>query len=146
MIIVRMVQPALDQIVHMVAMRDRGMTTVWPVNVPCRMPLRPVSADVRMCLVHGNHVLFKVIAFDMVQMALAQIVRVSFVLNRCVPATGPVMMTLLLLFNGAIHGNSFRFSEPNSANGFAQAVVLQPACIVGCAASNAEGFILNSKL
>jgi len=71
---------------------------------------------------------------------------VSFVLNRYVPATGPVMMTLLLLFNGAIHGNSFRFSEPKSANGFAQAVVLQPACIVGCAASNAEGFILNSKL
>ena len=48
MIIVRMVQPALDQIVHMIAMRDRGMTTGWPVNVPCRMPLRPVSADVRM--------------------------------------------------------------------------------------------------
>jgi len=71
MIIVRMVQPALDQIVHMIAMRYRGMTTGWPVNVPCRMPLRPVSADIRMRLVHGDHVLFKVIAFDMVQMALA---------------------------------------------------------------------------
>lgn len=70
MIIVRMVQPALDQIIHMIAMRDRGMTTAWPVNVLCRMSLRPVSADVWMCLVHGNHVLFKVIALDMLEMAL----------------------------------------------------------------------------
>jgi len=111
MIIVRMVQPALDQIVHMIAMRDRGMTTGWPVNVPCRMPLRPVSADVRMCLVHGDYVLIPMPVVQVIEMAIVDVIRVAFVFNRHVSAPWTVLMSMVLMFNTFAHNQPFRWRK-----------------------------------
>ena len=115
MIIVRMVQPALDQIVHMIAMRDRGMTTVWPVNVPWRMPLRPVSAGVRMCLVHGDHVLIHMPVVQVMEVAIVDVIRVAFVFNRHVSAPWTVLMSMVLMFNTFAHNQPFHWKHSGRA-------------------------------
>ena len=71
MAVMRMVQPSFDQIIHMVAVRHGGMPAIRSVDMLRRVTGCAMSTGVRMVFVHGNHVLFKVIAFDMVQMALA---------------------------------------------------------------------------
>ena len=71
MIIVRLVQPSFDQIIHMAAVRHGRMPAIRSVDMVCRVTGCAMSTGVRMGFVHVNHVLFKVIAFDMVQMALA---------------------------------------------------------------------------
>jgi len=127
MAVVWMVQAAFNKIVHMLTVPDSRMSAVRSVNMLRRMARGALSARVRVRLVHGNYVFLNVIALNMLQMAFAQIVRVSFVLNCHVSAPGPVMMLLVLMLNAFFHRNPF-LREPYSSVGSAQGAIVQPAC------------------
>ncbi len=107
MAVVRMMQSAFDQIVHMVSVRDRRMPAVGAVNMISRMPLHPVSAGVRMRRVDRNHMFIHVIAVNVMQVAGVQIIGVASVFDGNVPATGPVLVRMVFVLCAIAHRNTF---------------------------------------
>lgn len=116
MAIVRMMQPAIDQIVHMVSVRHRRVPAVGAVSMISRMPLRPVSAGVRVRRVDRNHMFIHVIAVDVVQVAVVQIIRVARVFYGNVAATGPVLVGMVFMFYAIAHRSPSTF--PNMRRPF----------------------------
>lgn len=107
MAVVRMMQPAVHQIVHMVAVRHGGVAAVRPVNVPFRMARSAVGAGIRMRPIHCNHVFIHVITMNVMEMTVMQIVRVAFVFNRQVAAARPVLVGMVFMFNAFAHKEPF---------------------------------------
>ncbi len=99
MVAVRVVQVAFDQVVHVVAVGDRLMTAVRPMNM--RLPvrsavvLRRASGGVRAA--HVEHVVIDVIAVDVVQVAVVQVVGVPVVCDGDVAAAGAVLVIVPLV-------------------------------------------------
>ena len=85
---VRVVQVAADQIVGVVAMRDAGVTAARAVHMgPFVRPAR-VRGRARRGVGPGHldHVLVDVIVVKVVEMAIVQVIDVSLVTDRRVPA------------------------------------------------------------
>ncbi len=104
---VRMMQPALDEIVHMISVRDGLMSAVDPVNALNWISACGASAFVRVRLVHFNHMFVDVIPVHVMEMAIMQIVRVSLMLNRNVPAIRAVLMGVIFVFDAVAHIKTF---------------------------------------
>ena len=100
MIAVRMMEPALDQIVGVIAMRDSRMTAVRAVNVPGLVARVPVlrRALVRVSVADVDDVLVNAVADRAVQMAVMQIVDVVAVLDGDMSA--PRIMMMGMFFRG----------------------------------------------
>jgi hypothetical protein len=99
MIAVRMVQPALDEIVEMVAMRDLFMSAVWTVRM-CAVELRRAARGI--CAIDRDHMFVDVILVHVVEMAIVQIVDVAVMANRGVPAIRAMLMRVVgVVFLGA---------------------------------------------
>jgi hypothetical protein len=62
-----------------------------------------MSASIRVCAVHFDHVLINMITMDVLQMALLQVISVACVFHSKMSATRPVLMLPL----GFIHRNPF---------------------------------------
>lgn len=95
-IAVGMMQLALDQIIDMIAVRDRFMTTAGSMNMLClmaRMAERRRAA-IWVLGVHLDRVLFDDVALLMVQMTVVKVVNVIAVLDRGVAAAGFVPMRI----------------------------------------------------
>ena len=86
---VRVVEMPLDQIVDVVAMRNRLMAALGAATAMLR------SAGARIAGAHGDDVLVDVIAMHTVQMPVVQIVDMGVMLNRGVPATGAVFVGMV---------------------------------------------------
>jgi len=89
MIAVGMVQPAVDEIVDMVAMRHLLMSTVWTVRM-CAVKLRRAFHGV--CGVDRDDVFVHVIPMHMVQMAVVKIIDMALVANRGMSAIRAMLM------------------------------------------------------
>jgi hypothetical protein len=99
MIAVRMVQPALDEIVDMVAMRDLFVSAVWTVRM-WAMDLRRAARGI--FATNRDHVFVRVILVHVVEMAIVQIIDVAVMANRGVPAIRAMLMRVVgVVFLGA---------------------------------------------
>src|ERR1700730_7988202 len=99
MIAVRMVQPAVDEIVEMVAMRDLFMSAVWTVRM-CAVDLRRAARGI--CATDGDDMFVDMILVHVVEMAVVQIVHVAVMANRGVPAIRAMLMRVVgVVFLGA---------------------------------------------
>jgi hypothetical protein len=92
MITVRMVQPAVNKIVDMVAMRHRFMSAVWTVRV-LAMDLR--SALHGICGIYRDDMFVHVILVHMVEMAVVKIIHVTVMTNRGVPAIRAMLVSVV---------------------------------------------------
>jgi hypothetical protein len=92
MIAVRMVQPAVDEIIDMVAMRDLFMSTVWTVCM-CAVELRRAGRGI--CATDRNDMFVDVVLVHVVEMAIVQIVDVAVMANRGVPTIRAMLMRMV---------------------------------------------------
>jgi hypothetical protein len=99
MIAVRMVQPAVYEIVDMVTMRHRFMSAVWTVCVRA-VDLRRAFHGI--CGVHRDDMLVHVIPVHMVEMAVVKIIHMAIMANRGVSAFRAMVMSVVgMVFLGA---------------------------------------------
>jgi hypothetical protein len=96
-IAVGMVQRALDQIIHMIAVRDRLMTTAGTVHVVCFMALMPElwRAAIWVPGAHLDHMLLDNVALVVVQVAIVKVVDVITIPDCGVAAGGIVPMGMV---------------------------------------------------
>ena len=91
---------SVDDIVGMVAVRNRVMSTLSAVGMArvmsgARMGRRAAS---RICLARAENVLVDVSLVDMMQVPVVKIVLVAFVFEGLVPAVGPVLMIVPVVY------------------------------------------------
>ncbi len=100
--VVDVVQAAVNKVVDVVAM--------WHRLVPAARPMHMGTAGLQRCALlgvggtHFNHVFVIVIAVRVMQMAIVQVVDVAIVAYRNMPATGAVLVIIVLMGIRARHG------------------------------------------
>ena len=106
MIAVRMVQPAVDEIVDMVAMLDLFMSAVWTVRM-CAVDLRRATRGI--CVTDRDDMFVDVILVHVVEMAIVQIIDVAVMPNRGVPAIRAMLVGVIgmMLLGAGRHDMSF---------------------------------------
>jgi hypothetical protein len=92
MIAMRMVQPAVDEIVDMVTMRDLFVSAVGTVRM-CAMELRRAARGI--CATDLDDMFVDVILVHVVEMAIVQIIDVAVMANRGVPAIRAMLMGMV---------------------------------------------------
>ena len=104
-IAMRMMQVAVNQIIHMVAMRNLLMPASKTVDMASIMPgtdvLRGTLGGVRGTDL--QHMLVNMRTVDMVQMAIVQIVGMRGVVYGQVPAARTMLMVVMVMFLAGIH-------------------------------------------
>lgn len=92
MITVRMVQPAVDEIIDMVTMRHLFMSAVWTVRVRAVDFRRAVHG---ICSVDRDGMFVHVILVHMMEMAVVKIIHMAVMANRGVSAFRAVLMSVV---------------------------------------------------
>jgi len=104
MIAVGMMQVAINEIVYVVAVRNRFMTAPWSMHMPwlvaCTSMVR--DAGIRIRVRHLNRVLVNMIPMGMVQMAIVQVINVTVMLYRRMTAVGAMFVGMIFV-NVAAH-------------------------------------------
>jgi hypothetical protein len=105
MITMRMMQPAVYEIVDMVAVRHRFVSAVWTVRMRATDVGRALHG---ICGVDRDGVLIHVILVHMMEMAIVQIVDVIVVANRSVSAVRAMLVRVVgVVFLGTCrHGHT----------------------------------------
>jgi hypothetical protein len=100
MAVVRMVEVPFDEVVRVIAVRDRFMTAVGPMNVAAFMRAAIVlgGAAVRILFVHIQHVFIGMIPVHVVQMPVMEIIGVIVVNDRHMTAIGTMHMVVTGVF------------------------------------------------
>jgi hypothetical protein len=98
------VQMAIDQVVDMIPMRNRRVTTVRAVNVRVSMSVAVVARRALLRINRGNldAVLVHMVAVRIMQVPIVKIIRVAIVFHRHVTTFWAVLVavsTLMLLVN-----------------------------------------------
>ena len=104
MAIVRMVQMAIHQVIHVVAVRNRGVATVWAVHMILGVTATRMTAGASGGIDRGNvqcMLLDNAVGCLMMKMAIVQIVDVIAVLDRGMPAVSA--MDVVVMFMSVCH-------------------------------------------
>jgi hypothetical protein len=112
MVAVRMVQPPIDEIIDMVAMRNRLVPAIRSVNVAGATDLRRAMYRIR--IAHFDGMLVHMIAVHMMQVTIVKIINMAVVTNCGMSASGPVLMLMIgVMFFGACRHrvSSFRIRD-----------------------------------
>lgn len=111
MVAMGMVEPAVDQIINMIAVRDRLMTARRTVNMTGLVALVTVfwRAVIRIGLADLDHMFIDMVAVRMVQMAVMQVINVVPVAYRGVPATGSMLMRMIRMNLTSLVGHIVAF-------------------------------------
>ena len=101
MALMRVVKVSIDEIIDVVSVRDRRMSTSRPMHMVFFVPgaCMPPSACIRIHPCHPEGMLFDTpIGGLMMQMAVVQVVDMAIVFNRGVPALGSMNMFMMFVF------------------------------------------------
>jgi hypothetical protein len=91
--VVRPVQPSSDEVIDVIAVRNRLVTAAVAMAVR-RVAVDRVGMTGRMRLIDANGMLVDVVAMRVVHMSVVQVVDVIVVLDRGVPAIGAVLVRM----------------------------------------------------
>ncbi len=108
MVAVVEVKMVADDVVDMVAVRDRLVSTARAVDVGLVMAAALVvrSAGVRIAAVFGEPMLVHVVAVHIVHVPVVQIIGMAVVVDRRMTAAGTMLMVMFLMgVARAVHGN-----------------------------------------
>lgn len=98
-----MVQPAIDQIIDMIAVRHGLVPAIRPVHV---ITARGGGADIGIGGGNRNHMFIDMVAVDMVEMAVVQIIDMIIMADGGMAATGAVDM-IVIIMDVAAHWQTF---------------------------------------
>jgi hypothetical protein len=112
MLLVGMVQVAVDQIVDMVAVRDRLVTAARAVLVGRLVAVAVVIGGAwrRVGIADLDHVLLDVIAMGVMEVAVVQVVDVARMYHAGVTTARTVSMTVSLVYLVRFHGSLLRLA------------------------------------
>lgn len=110
---VRVMQAPLDQVVHVIAMRDRFVATARTMNMAGFVAGSGRGATIGICSADLDHMLIDVIAMGMMEMPIVQIVHVPIVLYGCMPTAGAVLM-IVMRMNFAVAHNGILLLQLSS--------------------------------
>jgi len=107
---VRVVQVAGDEVVDVIAVRNRLVAATSAVDVAAVVALAGMlgSAPVGVLGVDLEHMLVDVVLVRMMQMALVQVVEMIAVRDGRVAATGPVFVGVIWVRGVLVHGPSLQ--------------------------------------
>ncbi|MEH2624311.1 hypothetical protein V1292_002366 [Bradyrhizobium sp. AZCC 1719] len=94
MIAVRMVQPAVYEIVDMIAVRHRFVSAIWTVFVRATDFRRALHG---ICGVDRDRMLIHVILVHVMEMAIMKVIHMAVVANRGVPAARPMLVGVIVV-------------------------------------------------
>lgn len=97
---VRMMEPALHEVIRVIAVRDGFVTAARTVDVFCVMRAASRLTAIGIGGVHRQRVLVVMTLVRVVQVAVVQVIDVPVVLDRRVAAAGPVLM--IVMFVGVV--------------------------------------------
>ena len=103
MIPMRMMQPAADQVIHMVAVRNRLMSAIRTMNMFRFVPRGGVRASVGIGLADADDVFIHMVAMHVMKVSFVQIIGVAFMFNGGVSAPGTVLVGMILMFIAVTH-------------------------------------------
>jgi hypothetical protein len=105
-----MMQMSVDQIVHVVAMRDGLMPASRTVLVRTLMPAAPVPGGTAVGIGrrHLDGVLVDMVAVHVMQMAVVQVVDVIAVTNGRVPARPAMLVRVIRVLGASAHRETSR--------------------------------------
>ena len=105
MIAVRMMQPSVHEVIDVVAVRDGFVTAPRAVRMPRTSHVR--RALRRVCLADRQHMLIDVVDMHVVQVAVVQIVDVSIVADRGMPAIRFMLVMVIGVVRFVAGGHGF---------------------------------------
>jgi len=120
---VRMMQVPINQVVHMVSMRNGGVPASFSMNVPLVVTAARVRwrAGIRVCFRYLQHAFVNVAFVGVMQMAIVQIVHMVSMLDCRMTASGTMRMRMIFVSSMSVH---LRYILPS---GFFCLVELGPA-------------------
>lgn len=95
MSVMRMMQAAIHKVIHVVAMRNGGVTTIGTMDVLPVVAFRAKCALVGICGADGNDVFIHMPVVRMMQMAVVKIINMTIVHNGNVPTIFAVNMRMI---------------------------------------------------
>jgi hypothetical protein len=105
MIAMRVVEMAIHEVVHMVAMGHLCMTTTRTVDMTRVVPGAFVTrrASVGICRCYFERAFIDVVAVNVMQMAIVQVVRVTIMFDRRMATAWTMLMRVTLDFRAGSH-------------------------------------------
>jgi hypothetical protein len=100
-ITMRVVQVAIDQIIHMITMGHCFMAAIWSMDMALGMAFCRGGAAVGVSRVNGDYMLVHVVMVRVVQMTIVQVIDMAIVFDSCVAATRPMFMVVPFMGNAA---------------------------------------------
>ena len=100
---VGMVQPATDQIIHMIPVRNGLMSALWPMHMLGIMAVAAVRAFVRIDVAHCNDVFVHMLFMDVMEMAVMQIILMTLMFDYGVATAWAVLMGMILMLFTITH-------------------------------------------
>ena len=104
----RVMQVAFYQVVDMVAVRHRFVAAIGTVDVSCVVTgaIMASRASVRVRRVHFEHVLIDMVPVHVVQVSVMQVIDVTVMADRLMPAGWPVPVSVVSMLLAVVHQNS----------------------------------------
>jgi hypothetical protein len=120
--IVRVMQSACDEIIHMIPVGNGGMPAIGTVNMLLRVSRRCGRAVIGMLRVHFDFVLVHMRSMNVVKMTVMKIVGMPIMFDRDMTAARSMLMRVIFVFHAIAH-TSFSFHVVN----FVRRQKLKPA-------------------
>ena len=97
MVAVRMMEAAVNQVIHVATMGNRGMAAIGTMNVLRRAFFAGKfwRAFIGICRINGNRVLIHMIIVRMMKMAIVEVIYMPFMLDGDMPAAGCVDVSMV---------------------------------------------------
>ena len=105
MITMRMVKASVDEIVHVIAMRDGLVAATGAMHMTSFVPAGMSRASGWVPLADLNHMLVHMVAMGVVQMAIMQIVDMIVVADRCMAAARPMLVIMVGVVGCTAYGH-----------------------------------------
>ena len=128
-IAVGMVQASVHQVVRVIGMRHRFVSTAWTMLVRAARLRRAMHG---VCRVRRNNMLVDMVPVNMMQMAVVQIIDMAAMANRCVPAVRAMLVSMVgvLLLGTRCHCDtslsSVAFKWPSLFGSVFQGILNEP--------------------
>lgn len=109
MVAMRMMEMSINQIVHMVAMRNSGVATIRAMNMLRRVFVggKTRSAFAGIGRINSNRMFVHMVAVRMMQVAVVKIIHMAFMVHRRVSAIGTVDVRMIRMSDAGILAHNF---------------------------------------
>ena len=107
MVAMRMMQPVINKIVHMISVRDGLMPATRSVDVFGRITFCALRAAVGVRVIYFDHMFVNMVSMHMMEMSIMQIIHVPLMVDGNMPAIRPMLVRVIRVFGAIVHISVF---------------------------------------